>query len=125
MKTIDYYMSLPYKIELYPDVEEGGYAVACPELPGCLSCGETIEEAIESIEDAKRAWFDAALEDGYPIPEPSKINEYSGQFKIRMPKSLHKKLAEHSKAEGISMNQYCIYLLSMNDAYRTTEKVKV
>ena len=39
MKTIDYYMSLPYKIELYPDVEEGGYAIACPELPGCLSCG--------------------------------------------------------------------------------------
>lgn len=123
MKTIDEYMKLPYKIELYPDVEEGGYAVACPELPGCLSCGESIEDAIESIEDAKRAWFDAALEDGYPIPEPSNAGEYSGQFKIRMPKSLHKQLAEHSKKEGISMNQYCIYLLSMNDAYRTKEKV--
>lgn len=123
MKTIDDYMKLPYKIELYPDVEEGGYAVACPELPGCLSCGETIEEAIESIEDAKKAWFDAAIEDGYPIPEPSKIDDYSGQFKIRMPKSLHKKLAEQSKAEGISMNQYCIYLLSMNSAYDSKLKV--
>ncbi len=123
MKTVDYYMSLPYKIELYPDIEEGGYAVACPELPGCLSCGETIEECIESIEDAKLAWITASLEDGYPIPEPTKIDEYSGQFKIRMPKSLHKKLAEHSKEEGISMNQYCIYLLSMNDAYRTKDKV--
>ena len=123
MKTIDEYMKLPYKIELYPDVEEGGYAVACPELPGCLSCGETIEDAIESIEDAKRAWFDAALEEGYSIPEPSKIDDYSGQFKIRMPKSLHKRLAEQSKAEGISMNQYCIYLLSMNSAYNSKEKV--
>lgn len=123
MKTIDDYMKLPYKIELYPDIEEGGYAVACPELPGCLSCGETIEDAIESIEDAKRAWFDAALEEGYAIPEPSKIDDYSGQFKIRMPKSLHKKLAEQSKAEGISMNQYCIYLLSMNSAYDSKEKV--
>ena len=123
MKTVEYYMSLPYKIELYPDVEEGGYAVACPELPGCLSCGETIEECIESIQDAKLAWITASLEDGYPIPEPARIGEYSGQFKIRMPNSLHKKLAEHSKEEGISMNQYCIYLLSMNDAYRTKEKI--
>ena len=123
MKTVDYYMSLPYKIELYPDVEEGGYAVACPELPGCLSCGDTIEECIKGIEDAKFAWISASIEDGYPIPEPSKLEEYSGQFKIRMPKSLHKKLAEHSKEEGISMNQYCIYLLSMNDAYRTKERV--
>ena len=124
MRTIDDYMKLPYKIELYPDIEEGGYAVACPELPGCLSCGETIEDAIESIEDAKRAWFDAALEEGYSIPEPSKLDDYSGQFKIRMPKSLHKKLAEQSKAEGISMNQYCIYLLSMNSAYDSKEKVR-
>lgn len=123
MKTVEYYMSLPYKIELYPDVEEGGYAVACPELPGCLSCGETIEEAIGSINDAKIAWITAALEEGYSIPEPSKVDEYSGQFKIRMPKSLHKKLAEHSKEEGISMNQYCIYLLSMNDAYHMKEKI--
>lgn len=123
MKTVEDYMKLPYKIELYPDIEEGGYAVACPELPGCLSCGETIEDAIESIEDAKRAWIEASLEEGDEIPEPSNIGEYSGQFKIRMPKSLHKKLAEHSKQEGISMNQYCIYLLSMNDAYRTKERV--
>lgn len=123
MKTVEDYMKLPYKIELYPDIEEGGYAVACPELPGCLSCGETIEDAIESIEDAKRAWIEASLEEGDEIPEPSNIGEYSGQFKIRMLKSLHKKLAEHSKQEGISMNQYCIYLLSMNDAYRTKERV--
>ena len=107
MKTVDYYMSLPYKIELYPDVEEGGYAVACPELPGCLSCGETIEECIESIEEAKRAWISASLEEGDEIPEPSNKADYSGQFKIRMPKSLHKKLAEHSKEEGISMHHSC------------------
>jgi predicted RNase H-like HicB family nuclease len=123
MKTVDYYMSLPYKIELYPDIEEGGYAIACPELPGCISCGETIEECIESIEDAKHEWITACLEDGYEIPEPKNKENYSGQFKIRMPKSLHKKLAEQSKAEGISMNQYCIYLLSMNSAYKSKEKV--
>lgn len=50
------------------------------------------------------------------IHEPGSLEEYSGQFKIRMPRSLHRDLAEHSKKEGISMNQYCIYLLSKNDA---------
>lgn len=99
-------------------MEEGGYAVSCPELPGCISCGDTIEETMANIEDAKIAWLSAALEEGMAIPEPENLENYSGQFKIRMPKSLHKQLAEHSKKEGISMNQYCIYLLSMNDARR-------
>ena len=72
-----------------------------------------------NIEDAKNAWLSAALEDGMLIPEPENLENYSGQFKIRMPKSLHKQLAEHSPKEGISMNQYCIYLLAMYDARRS------
>ena len=50
------------------------------------------------------------------IPKHEPIEEYSGQFKLRIPKSLHRSLAEHSKKEGISMNQYCVYLLAKNDA---------
>lgn len=119
MRKIEEYLKKPYKIELIPDMEEGGYAVSCPELPGCISCGDTIEEAMINIEDAKMAWLSAALDDGMVIPEPENLDHYSGQFKIRMPKSLHKQLAEHSKREGISMNQYCIYLLAMNDARKT------
>ncbi|MBQ8280259.1 MAG: type II toxin-antitoxin system HicB family antitoxin [Roseburia sp.] len=119
MKKIEKYLGMPYKIELTPDMEEGGYAVSCPELPGCVSCGDTLEEAMANIEDAKLAWLTAAIEEGISIPEPENLDNYSGQFKLRMPKSLHKQLAEHSKREGISMNQYCIYLLAMNDARRT------
>ncbi len=116
MKTIDYYMSLPYRMEIIPDMDEGGFTAAYPDLPGCLSCAETLEELIESIADAKKQWLLAALEDHLEIPEPSETNAYSGQFKLRMPKSLHKSLALHAKEEGISMNQYCNYLLTMNDA---------
>lgn len=58
----------------------------------------------------------AAIEEGIPIQEPSRIEDYSGQLKLRIPKSLHKLLADHSNEEGISMNQYCLYLLSHNDA---------
>ncbi len=114
MKDLDYYMGLDYRIEIIPDTEEGGYALQCPELSGCITCSDTIEEGLKMLEDAKRCWFTACLEDNIPIPEPSRVKDYSGQFKLRLPKSLHKELAERSKQEGISMNQYCVYLLSHN-----------
>ena len=57
-----------------------------------------------------------AIEEEIEIHEPDSLEEYSGQFKLRMPRSLHRSLVEHSKREGISMNQYCVYLLSKNDA---------
>ena len=117
MKTIEEYMKLPYRMEVTPDIDEGGYVVSFPDLPGCLSSGETVEEAISNAEDAKRAWLSASIEDGIEISEPG-ASSYSGQFKLRIPKSLHRSLAEHAKTEGTSMNQYCIYLLSRNDAIR-------
>ena len=109
-KNLDYYMGLNYKIEVIEDKEEGGYALSCPELKGCVTCADTIEHGFEMIQDAKKCWLSACIEDGVPIPEP---NDYSGQFKLRIPKSLHKTLAERSRLEGISMNQYCLYLLSI------------
>lgn len=116
MKNIDYYMTLPYKMEIVEDKDEGDYVVSYPDLPGCITCGETIETAVANANDAKMAWIEAALESGIEIQEPNNLEEYSGQFKLRIPRSLHRSLAEHSKKEGISMNQYCVYLLSRNDA---------
>ena len=114
--TLNDYMELPYRMEIVPDVGEGGYAVTFPELPGCITCGETLEQAVRNATDAKKAWLEAALDEGIAIAMPDVLNEYSGQFKLRIPKSLHRQLSEHSKREGISMNQYCLYLLSRNDA---------
>lgn len=118
MKDLKYYLSLAYRIELYEDKEAGGYTVAVPELPGCLSCGETVEEAMKNIKDAKAAWLEVALANGNIIPEPARAEAYSGQFKLRLPKSLHKKLAEHAKRDGISLNQYCVYLLAEGNSLR-------
>ena len=114
MKSIDYYMSLPYKMEIIADIEEGGFVASFPELPGCITCGETIEKAAENAVDAKRTWLEAAVEGNIEIKEPIEQTSYSGQFKLRLPKTLHRMLAEKAKEEGISMNQYCIYLLSKN-----------
>ena len=115
MKTLNEYMKLPYRMEIVPDTEENGYVVSYPELPGCITCSETLEQAVSNAEEAKREWLAAAIEEGLEIPEPVDINEYSGQFKLRIPKSLHHALAVHAKEEGISMNQYCVYLLTKND----------
>lgn len=120
MKSIDYYMSLPYRLEIIPDLDEGGYVARYPELPGCITIGETLESVTENAVEAKKEWLEAALEDNLEIAEPTSLNEFSGQFKLRIPKSLHRSLAEHSKREGVSMNQYCVYLLSKND---TLEKM--
>lgn len=97
MKTLNEYLTLPYRMEIVEDHDEGGFVVSYPDLPGCITCGETVESAVANAQDAKRAWLEAALEDGIPIREPDDLESYSGQFKLRIPKSLHKSLTEHAK----------------------------
>lgn len=116
MKMLNDYMKMSYRMEIVEDKDEGGFVVSYPDLPGCITCGETVESAVINALDAKRVWLEAALEDGVEIREPDSLKDYSGQFKLRLPRSLHRSLAEHSRREGISMNQYCVYLLSKNDA---------
>ena len=122
MKVLNDYMAMPYRMEIVEDRDEGGFVISYPDLPGCITCGETIELAVANAVDAKKAWFEAALEEGIEIREPDSLEKYSGQFKLRIPRSLHRRLAEHSQKEGISMNQYCVYLLSRNDVIFSEKK---
>ena len=68
-KTIDYYLALPYEIHLIPD-DDGFWFVEIPLLRGCMTNGESREDALAMIDDAKYAWLVTALEIGKPIPEP-------------------------------------------------------
>ena len=77
MKTLNEYLALPYRMEIVEDREEGGYVVSYPDLPGCLTCGETIESAVENARDAKRVWLEAALEEGVSIPMPDSLEAVS------------------------------------------------
>ena len=67
MKTLDDYMKLSYRMEIVEDKDEGGYVISYPDLPGCITCGKTIETAVVNAVDAKKAWIEAALEEGLPI----------------------------------------------------------
>ena len=110
-KTLEYYLSRKYPITIHV-APEGGYVAEIEDLPGCLAQGETLAEAYELIEEARHMWLEVAYEDGEDIPEPRSEQEYSGKFFIRAPKSLHRKLDQMAKREGVSLNQYLVATLS-------------
>lgn len=66
-KTLNDYMAMSYRMEIVEDKDEGGFVVTYPDLPGCITCGETIESAVANAVDAKKAWLEAALEEGLKI----------------------------------------------------------
>lgn len=111
---IEVYLNKTYPIVVYP--EEDGYVAEIEELPGCITQGDTIEEVMARIEGARRGWIEVAYEDGQEIPVPRTEAEYSGKFLIRTPKSLHRQLANTATRQGVSLNQYAVYLLSQNAA---------
>lgn len=112
-KDIDYYLGLNYdmKIRRLSEEEGSGWFAEIPLLPGCMSDGENIEELLNNIEDAKKCWFETSLQTGRAIPEPQE-EAYSGQLRVRLPKSLHKTLSEKAREENTSLNQYIVYQLA-------------
>ena len=117
MKDLQYYMQLKYPFTLEQD-EDGSYLIQYPDLPGCMTCGNTVEEALKMGEDARKCWIDSALQDNDFIPEPRIAENFPDNFKLRLPRTLYKQLASNANMEGCSMNQYCVYLLanSVNQA---------
>jgi len=122
-KTVDDYISLPYTRELVKS--EDGWTVAIQELPGCVSVGESAQDALEMIDDALFAWLESAFDDNLDIPLPDSMSkkEYSGKFALRMPKSLHKKLSEQANREGVSLNMYLVFLLSEKNSLSEMKKI--
>ena len=105
---------LDYKIEIVRD-DDGDYIARIPKL-GCIADGKTIDEAISELKEVAEDYLRLAVEDGKPIPLPEKYQEeidYSGKFTLRMPKSLHKMVAEQAEKEECSINQLILMYISM------------
>ena len=105
----------PHSFEAYAQVvsplaveDGGGFLFTMPDLPGCLSDGETPMQAITNGRDAFAAWVSAAADAGRAVPAPSYRPEapadVSGRFVARVPKSVHASLARRARAEGVSLN---------------------
>ena len=116
--------SIKYPFEIRPISAEdgGGYLVSFPDLPGCLSDGETPEEAIQNGRDALKSWLATAKEFGDAIPEPS--TQASGKFVQRFPKSLHAQLITRAKSEGVSLNTLVVSLVAQGLGIREGEEAK-
>lgn len=110
-QSLEYYLSLKYPVTVYPDTD-GGYVAEIKDLPGCLTQGETLEETMININEARELWLETVYENGDKIPLPSTDDNYSGKLLLRMPKTLHRRLAEAADKEGVSLNQYIVFLLS-------------
>lgn len=108
--TTDY----PFTVRPLTGDEGGGYLVEFPDLPGCMSDGETVEEAVENGLEALHDWIAAMIDAGRPIPSPSRdaASAYSGRWNQRVPKSLHRRLVLQAAQEGVSMNMLVTSILA-------------
>ena len=115
-KTVKDYLDLSYNIVMKHISDESGdyYFATVLEFDGCLSDGATPEEAYANIREAMEGWIETKLEAGMRIPSPLETEKYSGRFVLRIPKSLHAKLAIEAALDGVSLNQYALYRLSSN-----------
>lgn len=108
------YLNLPYDFVIRQITDESGtyFHATVLELDGCQSTGDTFQEAYEGLREAMEGWIETKLENGYPVPMPVDIEGYSGKFVLRLPKSLHCRLAMEAAKEGVSLNQYALYKLA-------------
>lgn len=93
----DYHIGLQYE----PD---GTFFAEVRELPGCFAAGRNPAEALEMLRDSFELWIEDALERGLPVPQPRSDAEPSGRVLLRMPSSLHARLAREAEHQGVSLN---------------------
>lgn len=101
-----------YSVSVKWSDEDEGFIATVPELEGLSSFGETQEEAVNELMVAAEAFMETLKESSQPIPKPDTVTVYSGQLRLRLPKSLHGQLAAGAEKEGVSLNTYLVSLLS-------------
>jgi antitoxin HicB len=113
MYKLEDYLKMPYTRETIQD-EDGSFFIRIKELDGCMSCGDTIEEAYENIKEAMQLWIEVNIEDGVDIPFPDSMSEkeYSGKLNVRMSRSLHAKLSRQAKTNSVSLNAFIVEKLA-------------
>lgn len=115
------YLALDYPFQVIAD-PDGGYVIEFPDLPGCLTQVDTVTDIGPMAEDARQGWIETAYENDIEIPLPSYPEEYSGKFNLRLPRSLHRSLAEAAKRQDVSLNQHVLNLLSRGNALARVEQ---
>jgi predicted HicB family RNase H-like nuclease len=110
-----------YPIEVFWSSEDEGFIAIAPDLPGASAWGKSEAEAINELRTVISLWIKAAKKAGNRVPKPSDRADvnYSGKFLMRVPKRLHAELAHAAKAQGVSLNQYVLYVLTKGHGERS------
>jgi predicted RNase H-like HicB family nuclease len=119
-----------YPVAIEPGSEQTAWGVVVPDLPGCFSAGDTLEEALQAAEEAVAAWMDAALDTGMIVPPPTSLDElrqrpeYAGwglavvtvdpalfddtvaRVNVTLPRRVLKRLDAQAKAAGESRSGF-------------------
>lgn len=114
LKNLNYYLDQPYNIIIKPIRDESGdyYAARVLEFDGCIATGDSLQDTHEAIYEVLEGFIEDMMENEEEIPEPIGDEQFSGNLRVRMPKSLHRELSQAAKLEGVSLNQYLINKLS-------------
>lgn len=120
-KALHDYLAHQYPFNVIAD-PAGGYVLMYPDLPGCMTQVESLDEVPAAAEEIRSLWLETEYERGRDIPLPSYPEEYSGKFNVRLPRSLHRSLAAAAERDGVSLNQYVVSLLSRGDSQARIER---
>lgn len=106
-----------YPLNIFWSAEDKGFIAEAPDLPGCSAWGKTEAEAAREAQDAIAAWLQAAKAAKRTIPKASlaaPVSRYSGKFLVRVPRSLHARLAREAEQQGVSLNQWAASKLAQH-----------
>ena len=67
---------MKYPIAIEPGTAEQAFGVVVPDLPGCFSAGDTLDEAVDNAKEAIELWLETVIDDGGALPEPRSITEH-------------------------------------------------
>ncbi len=112
--TVKDYMNMPYNYLVQQVNDESGkyFYGKILELDGCQSTGDTAEEVYRNLNEAMEGYIETKLENDIDIPLPVQTEDFSGKFVVRLPRTLHQRLAIEAEKEGVSLNQYALYKLT-------------
>ncbi len=99
-----------YQIVMQWSDEDQCYVVTIPAWQNVRTHGATLEEAARNARDVLALLIDSAERHGEPLPPRQRM--YSGNLRVRLPTSLHGRLAREAEREGVSLNQWIVAKLA-------------
>lgn len=109
-----------YRIVTEWSDDDGGFVARVPALgPGCAAHGKSEGEATKEAKAAASLMLEVLREDRRPIPPEDASPDYSGQLRLRLPKTLHERISQMATAEGVSLNTMLLTLIADGYGWRS------